>query len=96
MASNRDDLLARYNRTRPPAPIYSRWRIAPNGAVTREMMPGFLVRSGRMPEGYALKDSSEDRENETLARQAAGQHAPETKAPARSGPPPVRRLRPGR
>jgi len=95
MASNRDDLLARYNRTRPPAPIYSRWCIAPNGVVTRELMPSFIVRDRSVPDGYALKDSAEDRENERAARQAAGQPVPEA-APKRAGPPPVQRLRPGR
>lgn len=102
MASSRqDDARAKYARVVPPpaAPIYSRWRIAPSGAVTRELMPSFIVRSGRMPEGYALKDSHEDRENERLARQAAGQGVPAPRTPVKPQrllPPAPKRLRAGR
>lgn len=71
MASSRqDDARAKYVKVVPPpaAPVYSRWRIAPNGAVTRELMPSFLVRNRRMPDGYALKDSPADLENEQRVR----------------------------
>lgn len=91
MASSRDKLQAKYERFRSPSPIYSRWRIAPNGAVTRELMPGFLVRSRKVPEGYAIKDSPEDRENERQARErvtrtTAARVLPP--APVRLRPPP--------
>lgn len=100
MASNRqdDDARAKYAKVVPPpaAPVYSRWRTAAGGSVTRELMPSFIVRDRKMPDGYALKDSPEDIENDRVARKAAAQFVTEAKTPVRSGPPPVRRLRPGR
>lgn len=63
--------LAGYQSAVPPpaAPIYSRWRTAPDGRVTRELMPSFL--GPRASSGYALKDSPEDAENERTVRGAA-------------------------
>lgn len=94
MASNRDaDIRAKYAKAmRSVTALYSRWRPAPGGSVTRELMPSFVVRDRKLPDGYAVKDSPEDVENERQARQ----HVPAPKAPVRSGPPPVHRLRPGR
>lgn len=95
MASSRqdDDARAKYARVVPPpaAPVYSRWRIAPNGAVTRELMPSFIVRDRSVPDGYAPKDSAEDRENERQVRErvvrpAAPRVLPP--APGRLRPPP--------
>lgn len=93
MAINRKDVRAKYAKAmRPPTAIYSRWWPTASGGVTRELMPSFVVRDRKVPDGYAVKDSPEDIENEREARQ----FVPAPKAPARSGPPPVHRLRPGR
>lgn len=71
----------------PPAPIYSRWHVLPSGGVVREPMPGFLIK-GTVPEGYALRDSPEDKENERKAwEQAAALQAPKRPPPPRIPPP---------
>lgn len=69
-----------------PLLLYSRWHVLGPGRLTREVMPACLTRDGRMPEGYAVKDSPDDIAAERAARERAG-----AVAPSRPPPPPAQR-----
>lgn len=92
--TKRPDILQRYRAVVPPRPkvSFGRWHVSPAGVVWCESMPSWAVPA--MPEGYAVRGSAEDVENERAAREkAAAMAAPAEARPVRMPPAPAR-LRP--